>query len=440
VHAFLIDLYYDATGKAPSKTAVAQALRTLVARVRKERKFATLGIRVARPGPDRLLVDCANGRAVEITPAGCAIVPLPHATFRRAAIQDALVEPDLAAPPQALLWLLDELRLTPPDRLLLACWLVAALVPDIPHPLVAFQGPKGSSKSTSARLLRMLLDPTRDGLNSAPRSDRDFTVNTVNRWLLTYDNVSTVPAWWSDLLCQTSTGGTKAMRQLYTTSGEALFDLRRVVVLTSIPPIGDAEDLLDRLYPVPLKAIPDEQRLPEREWVSRVRPLLPAALGGLYNAAAAVLAGLPDRDRRPARLPRLADWAEIAALAAQAFGTTQEELWAAWSEVDRRRVSMAADVSSLPAVLELLLQACPQARWVGLASELLQSLTEVAAMRQPAALRHPQWPRAAHVLTRRLTQHEAALTARGIAFSLRGTNRGTEVTLTREARGHDRPR
>jgi hypothetical protein len=121
----------------------------------------------------------------------------------------------------------------------------------------------------------------------------------------------------------------------------------------------DAEDLLDRLSPVLLKAIPDEERLAEREWVSRVRPLPPAALGGLYNAAAAVLAGLPDRDRRPARLPRLADWAEIAALAAQAFGTTQEELWAAWSEVDRRRVSMAADVSSLPAVLELLLQGCP---------------------------------------------------------------------------------
>ena len=48
-----------------------------------------------------------------------------------------------------------------------------------------------------------------------------------NSRLLAFDNLSGIPAWLSDALCRVATGGSLAVRQLYTDDEEVLFVLPR---------------------------------------------------------------------------------------------------------------------------------------------------------------------------------------------------------------------
>src|SRR5690606_13531964 len=85
---------------------------------------------------------------------------------------------------------------------LLVGWLVSALLPDIPHPILALFGEQGTAKSTTTKLLMLLVDPSPGPLRSPPRDVRQWAVTANASWTVALDNVSDVPAWLSDLLCK----------------------------------------------------------------------------------------------------------------------------------------------------------------------------------------------------------------------------------------------
>ena len=90
---------------------------------------------------------------------------------------------------------------------LVVAWLVAALRPRGPYPVLALFGEQGSAKSTTGRLLRDLVDPNSAPLRAEPRDGRDLMIGANNSWCLAYDNLSHIPPWLSDALCRLSTGG-----------------------------------------------------------------------------------------------------------------------------------------------------------------------------------------------------------------------------------------
>jgi hypothetical protein len=286
-------------------------------------------------------------------------------------------------------------------------------------------------------LLRLLCDPLRDDLHTAPRDSRTLGITAEKRWLLTFDNMGEMPEWLSNLLCLTSTGGTMPLRELYTDADEILFELRRIVVLTSVAQLVEREDLLDRLFLLHLRSIPPRERLTEQEWEDKVTPLLPKALGGLYSAVSYVLATF-ETAPRPQELPRLADWARYAALAAETFGKTQQDFFTTWEAVGQRQASEAADASPLPAVLEHFMAGQPEEKWkgncctwVGLSSALHTELTNTAtSMQPPVDLKHALWPKDARWLSRRLDEQHSAVAARNLAVSRRETKQGAELTVT----------
>lgn len=424
----LARLYWDSAGKTATPDAVNQARLTLAALADDTR--VTLAVRVAEPQPRRVLIDRADGRAIEIDAGGWRPIALPPATFRRFDMQSALCEPDSSGRPADLMQLLELLRIDVDDRLVLACWIVGALLPHIAHPILSAHGPGGAAKSTLVRLMRLLVDPSHDTLHTVPKAGTELGVVAEKRWLLTFDNLSAIPDWLSNILCMTSTGGTMPRRQLYTDSDEILFDLRRIVCLTSVPRVARNEDLLDRLFLLRVERIPDGERLTEEEWDGQVLRLLPRALGGLYSATAQVLAGL-DTAPRPERLPRLADWARVAALAAATFGHTAEDFFAAWERVGRRQRSAVAEASVVPAILaHFLSMQEPKYRWEGYVAALQVALTKVAAIQNPPLDKHPDWPKSAAWLSRRLDEQHTALSARGISIQRIERETGTLLTLT----------
>src|SRR5256886_5689169 len=93
------------------------------------------------------------------------------------------------------------------DYRLLVTWLLAALRPRGPYPVLVLHGEQGSAKSTTARVLRMLIDPNGAPLRAEPHDDRDLMIAATNGWIVALDNLSHLPPWLSDALCRLATGG-----------------------------------------------------------------------------------------------------------------------------------------------------------------------------------------------------------------------------------------
>lgn len=95
-------------------------------------------------------------------------------------------------------------------------WLTCALWGHGPFPVLVLTGEQGSAKTTAARVLKRLVDPTAGADSAAPRDESDLMVQARSNWVLVFDNLSAVPGWLSDALGRLSTGGGLSKRALFT--------------------------------------------------------------------------------------------------------------------------------------------------------------------------------------------------------------------------------
>jgi hypothetical protein len=82
---------------------------------------------------------------------------------------------------------------------LLLAFLLGSLRPRGPSPILALTGERGSGKTTTARVLKRLLDPQTAEVKAPPRSTEDLAVAAHAGWLLLYDNLGSggLPPWLS---------------------------------------------------------------------------------------------------------------------------------------------------------------------------------------------------------------------------------------------------
>jgi hypothetical protein len=269
---------------------------------------------------------------------------------------------------------------------LIVAWLVGAVRPIGPYPVLALSAEQGSGKSTAARLLRALIDPNAAPLRAEPRDSRDLMIAASNSWCLVYDNLSSIPPWLSNAFCRLSTGGGFATRQLHTDCDEILFDAQRPILLTSIEDVATRSDLLDRCLVVSLPTILDERRSTEAE-----------LFGKFESARARILGGLLDVTSEASRLlpkvtldnpPRMADFAVWVCAAEPALGWTSGAFLTTYQGNRQSANDIALEASSLARVLFGLLEA--RGSWTGTATELLDTLdAEVGEQ----AKRHKTWPK-----------------------------------------------
>ncbi len=170
------------------------------------------------------------------------------------------------------------------DFPLIAAWLVAAFRPHHPFPVLTFNGEQGSAKSTSARVLRSLIDPNQAALRTLPRDERDLMIAATNGWLVALDNLSSIRGWLSDALCRLSTGGGFATRQLHADDDEMIFDAMRPILLNGIEELATRSDLLDRAIIVTLPIITEESRREASEVWREFEIARPSLFGALLDA------------------------------------------------------------------------------------------------------------------------------------------------------------
>ncbi len=127
---------------------------------------------------------------------------------------------------------------------LLLAWLVAAMHPSGPFPVLAVYGEQGSAKSTLCRFLRKIVDPNTAPLRADYREPRDLMICANNGWFVALDNLSKLLVWLSDCLCRLSTGGGFSTRTLYENEEETIFAAKRPVMLNCIEEVATRSDLL----------------------------------------------------------------------------------------------------------------------------------------------------------------------------------------------------
>ncbi|HUW13097.1 MAG TPA: hypothetical protein VM537_25455, partial [Anaerolineae bacterium] len=223
---WLSSLAWKDMGKALGGDVLAAACQVLAGKARFESPQCPLQVRCAWYG-DAIWIDLDGSRAVQVRPDGWEIVLEPPILFRSFPHQRALPEPVKGGNPREVLQFLN-LRDHDAEVLLL-CYLVAALVPDIPVAALVVHGPQGSAKTTLLKVLKRLLDPSAVEVRGSIRDPGEFAQAAFQTRVLFFDNLSRMPQWFSDALCRTVSGEGWSKRTLYTDEDTTVLEYQRVV-------------------------------------------------------------------------------------------------------------------------------------------------------------------------------------------------------------------
>lgn len=440
---WLARLYYDEKRKAPGAQAIQDALGVL--------EGQALYDGPEHPGYTRLAelkgaiyFDLGNAawEAVEITVGGWQVVATPPVKFRRARGRLPLPAPATGGSLQTLRQFVN-LSHNENWRLVVA-WLLVALRPRGPYPVLVIYGEQGSAKSTLVRVLRDLVDPNTAALRTTPREERDLVIAATHSWLMARDNLSHLPDWRSEALCRLATGSGFATRELSTDADETIFAAQRPLVLNGIEEVATRGDLLDRAIILYLPTIPDDRRKDEKVFWREFEQARPQIRGALLDIVSSALQHLPTTTL--SRKPRMADFALWACAAADACGWTAQDFLDAYKGVREAVHELTLEASPLgPLVHDFAQQHSP---WEGTASELLTALETPVQGRIPAGGTTTQAPPAGKGVTMQAPKVGSDVTKqkgwpknvralsnalRRLAPTLRAV--GVEVTFIREPGG-----
>jgi hypothetical protein len=418
--------YFQETSAAPREQAFNDAMRTLEALALSGRPVNTW-LRVAEHDGAVWIDLCdERWRAVRITESGWEIVAQAPVHFLRRRGMAPLPEPECGGD-FAALWRF--LNVSEEYQPLIAGFLVNAFRPTGSLPLLALTGEQGTAKSTAARVLRCLIDPSTVPLRSPPRDEGELLVSARASWIVCFDNLSGLPAWLSDGLCRLATGGGLAKRALYTDTEQVLADIRRPAIINGIEDVASRPDLAERTFAVELAIIPEEQRRAETEFWRDFNAEHPRLLGAIIDALCIALRNREKTAREMTRLPRMADAAIWATAAEPALGFAPGAFMAALRRNQDEAATLAVEHS--PAALALRKLMAGHERWEGTPTELLAEMVESTA---ESDRRAEGWPKSPAALSQKIKRAAPALRRVGIqAQSERtGAKRTRRWIVTRE--------
>jgi hypothetical protein len=361
-------------------------------------------------------------QVVEVTAGGWRITTDAPVRFRRRPGMSALPVPVRGGKLEELR---DYVNLgSDDDWRLLVAHLLSTARPAGPYLVLALHGEQGSAKSTTAHLLRELIDPNTAPLRAAPKDVRDLMIAANASWVISFDNLSYVSAQLSDALCRLSTGGGFATRELYSDDDERIFDAKRPVILNGIEEVVTRSDLLDRTLLLTLPTIRKGKRRDEKEFWLSFREAQPRILGALLDALSAALANIGETKLE--EKPRMADFA---------LWVTAAEPGLGWEPSSFMRSYLGnreqADLLALEAnTIGPLLLAIAEDGFAGSATELLELL---AARADEKLLKSRSWPKNGRALSGQVRRLAPNLRALGVTVDFDRSSDERTIILRREA-------
>lgn len=408
--------HHFADSKRPASGEAIEQLRAVYeARARFEGRIDELFCRVAARG-ETLFLDLGDERwhAAEIRAGDWRVIQKPPVRFRRSRGIKPLPMPSAPGELEPLRELLNLDSLD--DWLLLVAWLSFALTSHGAYPVLVLEGEQGSAKSTTARMVRALIDPSAVPLRSEPESARDLAIAASNSHVLAIDNISRLPAWLSDGICSISTGGGFATRRLHSDNDEAYFYAKKPFLLNGIIDVATRPDLIERMVQLHLPTIAPGRRRSEREVWRIFDDRAAGILGGLLTLTAAALRELPSIEL--AESPRMRDFALWGCAVAEALGLSADEFTRAYSQNMKSGRDLAVENSI---VAQTLLRFASDfvaytGLWEGTSSELLVKLGDLAG---ETTRKSKAWPRSPRALTRDVERCAPVLRSQGVSIERR---------------------
>mgnify|MGYP001102926739 CR=1 FL=1 len=371
-------------------------------------KQVKTALRLAYDGND-CYVNTANkkGEVIKITKDGWQVEPNPSVYFVESNTAEALPIPKQ----EGTLDLLRDKYLnlgSDDDWYMLVVYLVAAQF-DLPSkPFILLNGEQGSAKSTTTRVIRELIDPSRVKAQSTPSSMNDLMLAALNNALVCIDNASKLSQKVMDTACQLCTGAGFRKRRLYTDTDEIAFEITRLLIINGIDAdIITAPDLLSRCIQLVLPPIDKSKRLTESVFWQEFEDDRPLILGAIYDIVAKVIASKDTVELNEST--RLTDFCRIGVAVEQVMGWQEGSFMNAMNKMQAEALAVALDYDATATAIIKVME--KQSSWKGTAEKLLSQLNLVS---DENLKRHSKWPHSTRSLGIRLVKIMPALKEHGI--------------------------
>ena len=362
--------------------------------------------------------------AIEIDSTGWRIKDksLLPVKFRSLTTQRPIVDPIAGGDP---LGIFEYMPFSGNKQMLLAMACLCAIpIRNIVRPIIALQGTEGSGKTTVAKLLRAVFDPSYPEVLSFKKREDEFALVLYQNAVPFFDNLSRLPDHIVEMFCKATTGDGFSKRTLWTDMGLTSWGYKRPIIYTALDSPSVAPDFLDRRVLFELNRLSMSDRLEESLLLDGFKQDLPSILGGCLDLISRALEIHPNLNLH--RLPRLADFAKFGTAIAMALGHTQSNFIDILNDNVNANKLMAISKREpiVPAIISFVND---NITWTGKTSELLKFLS---INYRPASVTN--WPNSAGVFGKRLKDPKivSLLSENSVIIDQQRVRTGTEVTVS----------
>lgn len=257
---------------------------------------------------------------------------------------------------------------------LLMSWLLTAMNPAIPTPILILQGEQGTAKSTTSKVLRNIIDPNGSPLRQCPNEARDLYISAIYNPVIVWDNLSGLPNWASDALCRICSGSGFSARVLYTDSDLITIQVQRPIILNGIDAIATKGDLLDRSIVISLPFIESDERIGENSFWSKFASETPKILGALLDVYVEGLRNYETTNLN--QTPRMADYAKWISACEKALVQKKRSFLSIYH--DNQEDAIKATLTTDPVATVLLEVLEDKGFWEGTATSLVEAFQTTA--------------------------------------------------------------
>lgn len=344
--------YFKEFGRSVSESAIKQVAFTLSGHAKHEGIKKRIYMRAANyQEAIYIFMGDEDWQRIKVTASGWNLDSEFHVKFWKPGSMLALPMPVSGGKIDEL-W--KYLNISGNDRLLVLAWMLEAFRPETPFPVLALNGLQGTAKSSTHRRIRQLIDPSGCDLRAAPKDIQDIYVSAGSNWIVSFENISRLSSQQQDTLCTLATGGGFSARTLYTNDDETTINVKRPVIINSIPVVITAQDLTDRVLNIELQRL--EAYRDEIEINAEFEAAKPKLFGALLDLLVKTLAKLPYiKLNKP---PRMADFARLGEAMAQAMGHDAGTFERIFKKNRNESVSRAMEASPVAVAIREMAENC----------------------------------------------------------------------------------
>ena len=267
-------------------------------------------------------------------------------------------------------------------------------------------------------MVQGLIDPQAKKPGPMPDGEQNLCLSLGHRYCTVYDNISFIDKKASDILCQSTQGGSYETRTLYTNMDLTCVSFRSTLILNGIlPSIVFSPDLKDRCLQL-TASVTDEKRLTNPNLIALLAQRRPAIMGQIFTVMQQAMA-IKDTETTEykTRMQDFVSWGYPFAKILWGDGNILIDDYQS-NKGDLVTSSLLEDPTGVGQAIVCYLQAIPSERfpYVKYSQVLYEEISETAKNQLNTNIQCHPWPQSASKFSDKLRILERSLATFGIRF------------------------